>query len=655
MLVLSGINVLNAESIGEESSNLLELKNYLSFSDIEIRSAEDYITIEIEEANTILSSAGKPMLPVYTQSYKFPVGTIIKDIICTPINTKNTKLNEKIKPAPKPMPRINLQNTKIENGIIEEIETNEVINEFEEIIKEDEEIYSNSELFPNSWFNYKIGRGLYENEDTIFIKIDSYPIRYSPMNNIIQTAESFDIKIIYEKTQTFPVDSDENYDLLIITPQKFNLQLQRLKRHKEKMGVSTIITTTEEIYENFDGMDKPEQIKYYVKYAKENYNIKYLLLVGGLKNHLTANDRDNINEGSSAWYIPVRYANLWYISWDFSERGIPSDLYYADIYRVNESSGHYDEFDDWNYDGDDIIANGYTIDYEKMDLYPDVYYGRLACRNHREVRNVINKIIRYESWNHWNQSWFRKMIVNGGMTFWWHENQPDGEWLCNLSLDYMGDVIENPVRVFASNEKRPRPIPRDIGWEMTKGAGFALFQGHGAPWIWDTYWFTDETEEDLEWTGGLPVYQYWRMLNGRRLPIVVVGGCHNGLFNVTFLKTLSDLGKEGHNISYFTYGLPIRECFSWKMVSRKNGGAIACTGCTGFGLGAGHPLSLSAELESNFFYKIGQDGLTNVGDAHSGSIIKYLEDNPIPLDFSDVYVIAIYEFFGDPSLRIGGY
>jgi len=134
---------------------------------------------------------------------------------------------------------------------------------------------------------------------------------------------------------------------------------------------------------------------------------------------------------------------------------------------------------------------------------------------------------------------------------------------------------------------------------------------------------------------------------------VVVGGCHNACFNVTLLQTMRDTdGKY-----YWTYGLPARECFSWKLCVKREGGAIACTGCTGLGLGyPTHPLSLSAELECNFFYEIGKNNATTLGLAHSGSIVKYITDNPgCQNDIDEVYCITEYQLFGDPSLKIGGY
>jgi hypothetical protein len=56
------------------------------------------------------------------------------------------------------------------------------------------------------------------------------------------------------------------------------------------------------------------------------------------------------------------------------------------------------------------------------------------------------------------------------------------------------------------------------------------------------------------------------------------------------------------------------------MCVKARGGAIASTGCTAYGLGSSPPDELSGGLESYFFYEIGQDKVTTIGEAHSGSI-----------------------------------
>ncbi|MCK4333133.1 MAG: hypothetical protein KAV40_06090, partial [Thermoplasmatales archaeon] len=228
---------------------------------------------------------------------------------------------------------------------------------------------------------------------------------------------------------------------------------------------------------------------------------------------------------------------------------------------------------------------------------------------------------------------------------------PDGEYVCDTAIDHMGVLVENPVRAYASNRDSggPCPIPKDIRKAINQGAGYIDFQGHGNPVSWNTIWH-DGTYPD-DWTGGTNLYNFWTFLNGRKLPVVIVGGCHNALFNVSLIKSMNTKLPGNY---YWTYGLPAPVCFSWGLCASPLGGAIASTGCTGYGVGyGGDPISLSAEMESNFFYQIGQAGSTNLGNAHSGSINKFISENEI--QSIEAFCITNWQLFGDPSLKLGGY
>ena len=43
---------------------------------------------------------------------------------------------------------------------------------------------------------------------------------------------------------------DDDFDLLIVSPLKFKLPLQKLVNHKEEIGIETELVTTEKIYQN---------------------------------------------------------------------------------------------------------------------------------------------------------------------------------------------------------------------------------------------------------------------------------------------------------------------------------------------------------------------------------------------------------------------
>jgi len=576
---------------------------------------------------------------MYTKTFKFLRGTKIKDVEVTISDIKTETVEGKILPAQRPVPKISFNSFK----------NQEEIDAFKEKYKlfEDESVYLSSNPFPEKWFNYNIRCGLDDGRDTIFLTVYCYPVKYCPLDNIIYSVDSFDIKVSYEEPvgqQTY----DEEYELLIITPKIFKNILKKLYNHKIKMGVSTKIKTLEEIYNEYSGRDKPEQIKYFIKDAKESWNIKYVLLFGGLKSHLYAKDREHRNYGSKAWHFPVRYAN----NNCGDDGGYLSDLYFADIYKFNNDTQEY-EFEDWDSNGNDIFLEGDYYTFEEVDLIPDVYYSRLPVRNKIEARRAVRKIILYEApsiiRNIVGNDWMNRMLAIAGVTTDFEYYYPDGEWLTDLTLSYMEDKITDTVRIYASNfSGGPRPIPEDIIREFSKGAGFIAFEGHGNAWIWDTHW----PNTDHNWTGGLTNFDIPDLSNYGKLPIVIVGGCHNGIFNVTMIQGLFD-SRYAYESNYHTYGMPASICFSWKLVNKPMGGAIASTGCTAAGLAGIPPNTVSGGLESNFYYMIGKENVTNLADAHSGAITKYI--NEFKLDVNDVYCITEYQLFGDPSLKIGGY
>jgi hypothetical protein len=145
----------------------------------------------------------------------------------------------------------------------------------------------------------------------------------------------------------------------------------------------------------------------------------------------------------------------------------------------------------------------------------------------------------------------------------------------------------------------------------------------------------------------------FQLFNGRKLPIVVVGGCHNSQFNVTILNLLKN---PSHALVYATW---IPECWSWRFISVPYGGAITVIGNTGLGLG--YPgeyatTGLSGWIEPRFFHAIGIQGKITVGEAHCQAITDYIDEFVnINRDYADRKTIEQWVLLGDPSLKIGGY
>ncbi len=344
---------------------------------------------------------GKPMMPKIIKTIELPFGITNVDIEFNEKNIQTLDITREIRPSPSPIP-LNTQNIVGLNYY------------------KNNEIYESEALYPSDWFEFSTGCGINDNLNHVtYLSLHIYPYRYSPKNNLVYNINTADITIKYDYPEINPFPETSSYDLVIIAPSKFNDELERLVQHKIDLGFATIIKNTEDIYDEYDGIDKPEQIKYFIKDALETWDIKYVLLVGGLNSVIIAKPRDDSNQGYSDWYVPVRYTNLYddpafpLLASDIYDPGVICDLYYADIYKTGG------EFDNWNSNNDDIILSWGMPGVENdtnPDYYPDVVLSRLACRSEAEVNTVVDKIINYES-NPLDPSWFRKMIVISGDGF----------------------------------------------------------------------------------------------------------------------------------------------------------------------------------------------------------------------------------------------
>jgi hypothetical protein len=509
-----------------------------------------------------------------------------------------------------------------------------------------ESVYGSSDFYPASWYSSHLGAGRNANDKQVtFVTAVCNIVRYSPLTKQLEYPTEFDIQVTYD-TPTTPIgNTDATVDMVIIAPAAFEEKIQPLIDHKISKGVNTTFKSIEDIYAEYEGVDPPEQVKYFIKDAYDTLGIKYVLLFGGLKSFInTKTDKESRSYGAANWWVPVRYVSIP----QEDDEGCLCDVYYGCLY--NETGA----FDSWDSSGDGVYGAwgaGMGVPNDKFDMYPEVYVSRLAVSNKNEVSVVVKKIINYESTGSADKSWYNTFVGVAGKTFNYYEGKPDGEYLCDLAYNYTKNAIPDLKQVCLYTTNRDSggltPVPKDIIKTINKGAGFVDFEGHGNPYAWNTIWFDGVYPEN--WTGGVNLFLFPFISNGKKLPVVIVGGCHNALYNVTLLKSLLD--KDG--TSYFCYGLPVPVCFCWGLVVKPRGGAIASTGCTGYGFGSNDdPNSLSAALEMNFFYQIG-NGSANLGDAHSGAIRKYVSENDI-LQI-DAFCITNWQVFGDPSLKFGGY
>jgi len=469
---ISGFNTLGTQ---EMTSSPMSVTHQLDVPSLNVESSHnEELTLTLKGNSDYLMETGKPVLPKLVETIELPFGihNINLHVEVQGIDIKN--LTGTVRPAAalQPLPLFTKKFTSPGPEI-----------------KKDAAVYGQNNYYPGEWYSYKVGCGLnVERQHVTYVNIDVYPVQYAPAENKLAVAQCATIHITYNMPEETPFRAMDQYDMVIIAPDAFSSQLDSLIQHKNEYGIKTFLKTTEDIYNEYSGVDEAEKIKFFIKDAIESYDIKYVLLVGGLKNQFWAKPRDNANIGVSGWYLPVRYTNL-YDNPAFPldedtiyDPGIISDLYYADIYRKGG------EFADWDPNGDGIMAAwnkpGVAND-TGLDLYPDVAVGRLACRNIQEVETVVNKIIIYEQDG--TDDWFNRMTVVSGDGFldqvdlsikWDTSNLPDGEYTIYAQSNNPQDVY-GPIDII--NVTVDKSSPTHITFNHDDNLKAALRTGYPAP------------------------------------------------------------------------------------------------------------------------------------------------------------------------------
>ena len=411
----------------------------------------------------------------------------------------------------------------------------------------------------------------------------------------------------YDEKSILPFNL-EDYDMVIIAPEKFSNMVQPLINHKNNYGVETFLKIVEEIYNDYPGRDEAEQIKYFIKDAIENFGVQYVLLIG------------SIDE------VPIRKCEVtWDYYGDIFVDNIISDLYYGDIYDGNGSFSSWDSNNNGifsEYIMKTLFENGtyrhVPIIIDDVDLYPDVGVGRLPCKNTFEVRLVVNKIITYES-KSYGKEWFNKIILMGGDTFPNYGDTYEGEFI----NDYVASKIDDfrAIRLWTSKGNFKRFL---INLAISMGAGFVCYSGHGFEFGFGTY-PPNNDNMIMYYTPNI-----LGLFNGKRLPVIFLDACSCA------------------KLDYDIFGVKF-PCFAWAIVKKPNGGAIASVGATALIYGTIFPLSEGfLRLDAEFFdsYEPGIALSKMLMNAQK----KYLDNV-----WRDYLTIEEAILIGDPSLKVGGY
>ncbi|HEU4928451.1 MAG TPA: C25 family cysteine peptidase, partial [Candidatus Krumholzibacteria bacterium] len=149
-------------------------------------------------------------------------------------------------------------------------------------------------------------------------------------------------------------------DYVIVTVDTLAAAFQNLADWKTSKGVRTVVRTVEWIEANYpNGVDQAETIRTFIVDAYQYWGITYALI------------------GGDASLVPVRLGASLYLG----ARDIPVDMYFGCV------DG------DWNADHDEFFGESA----DAIDLYQEVYTGRLPATSVATANTLVNKVISYET------------------------------------------------------------------------------------------------------------------------------------------------------------------------------------------------------------------------------------------------------------------
>ena len=554
---------------------------------------DNYISINIEESESYILQTGRPLLPIIKKVFYFPLGSKIIDVNVV-IDYDSYNLPTIITPCPLPK----ILDEKNYQCLSEEI-----------IV--DVTFYNLDVFYPEQPYYIHKSGGLNNNEHVLFCNIQVVP-QYNPLKNIILIPTCIDISIEYLLPEEPLLTSNNEYEMVIIAPEEFSKELQPLINHKNNVGVSTFLKSIEEIYIEYQGVDKPEQIKFFIKDAIEQYQIKYVFLVGDI------------------YHVPIRTTGvIWNYFGDLVVPNVITDFYYSDIYDENGSFSIWDTNKDGVYSEVRMIMDNHPYNetleiIDKIDGNPDVMIGRLACSNNRDVKNVVKKIITYETTTY-DSNWFNKIILIGGDTFPNIGGINEGEYVTDYISNIMSDF--EPIKLWTSLNTFK---PRNINLEISKGAGFVSYSGHGFEYGFATS-KPDSTSSIFYY---LPYV--FGIQNRQRYPIMYFDACLTASLDYT----------------YNNLDVP---CLAWAMIKKINSGAVASIGSTrvGFGGFAGDPFMAGSSCLHRYFFEAYESRI-HLGEMFIKSQQSFIE-NIMSIVIYDPLTVQEFTLLGDPSLKIGGY
>lgn len=226
-----------------------------------------------------------------------------------------------------------------------------------------------------------------------------------------------------------------NLDYAIIAPQRFLPVLDSFVVHRRLSGYRVEVYTVDWFSANFQGDGLAEKIRAGIRWLWENRGVRFVLLLG---------DHEE---------IPPKMCWVPYYDKYFGD-SVDTDYYYACL------DGSWNKNGDWFY--------GTVLD--SIDLFPEVFVGRLALRDTAELRAFFAKCFRYDL----NPSPRAHNYILHIADVWSADDSRD-------HADYIRRFIPDSVpEVNFVEAEHPTQTTREFLDSLeTAGPGFLISMGHG--------------------------------------------------------------------------------------------------------------------------------------------------------------------------------
>ncbi len=278
-------------------------------------------------------------------------------------------------------------------------------------------------------------------ERTTYLVLRIFPLKVLGLNEA-KVYEEIRVGIRYtlERSRVAKAKQAE-IDALILTSKELFVAAEELVDIKKAEGLRAMVMFVEDIYDDFGGRDLPEKIRNCIISMVENYNIKFVIILG---------DTDVVP--AREVYIPD---GAFDDNPEIDGKFVETDLYYADLQYS------------WDDNGDGLWGD---LRNDKVDGVPDVIVGRLPVSNLTEALGVIEKIARYEP----ILPLYGSVLFAGTDTF--QIGYPEGEYLLEFSEAYIRNMTIVKLYETLGNLTRS-----SFKTEFDRGHYLIAFTGHGLP------------------------------------------------------------------------------------------------------------------------------------------------------------------------------